>query len=157
MTVATLTKDLSAALDAANVTGYTLAEEGSLGLVLRIPVEANRAVMDALRQHPDLAFVQLIDTFGADVRDLVEVTYRLRSLKLNADLLVKTELPYGATLPSVSTTFVSALLAERELCELFGLALTGHPNPKRLLTTEGLPPFLRKEVAIRTKEELWTM
>ncbi|MRR12205.1 hypothetical protein EG835_07005, partial [bacterium] len=48
----------------------------------------------------------------------------------------------------------SALLPERETAELFGLALCGHPNPKRLLTTEGIEPLLLKSVPIRSAEEV---
>jgi NADH:ubiquinone oxidoreductase subunit C len=132
-----------------------MVEVDKLGLVLRIEPEANVSTLTTLRAG---GFVQLLDTFGVDMGEAIEVTYRLRALEgetSKADLFVKLNLPYGATLASVSSVFHSALLAERELCELFGLKLSGHPNPKRLLTTEGLPPFLRKEIAIRTKEELW--
>jgi NADH:ubiquinone oxidoreductase subunit C len=44
-------------------------------------------------------------------------------------------------------------MPERETAELFGLGLDGHPNPKRLLTTDGVPPLLRRDVPIRTPEE----
>ena len=108
-----------------------------------------------LAELKEQGFIQLIDVFGADIDEEIEVTYRLRNLDENEDVLVKFRLAYGASYDSVWEIFPSALLPERELCEMFGLFLEGHPNPKRLLTTEGLPPFLRKEVAIRTKEELW--
>jgi NADH:ubiquinone oxidoreductase subunit C len=45
-------------------------------------------------------------------------------------------------------------MPERETAELFGLSLSGHPNPKRLLTTDGVPPLLRKSVPVRTEEEV---
>ncbi|MCL2680494.1 MAG: NADH-quinone oxidoreductase subunit C [Coriobacteriia bacterium] len=155
MKPAMLTEQVTAALDAAGITQHQVSEWEHLGVVARVPADAVVGVLDVLRQHEELQFVQLIDTFGADLSDLIEVTYRLRSLKHNVDLLVKCELPYGASYSSVGTVFASALLPERELCEMFGLVLSGHPNPKRLLTIEGMPPFLRKDVAIRTKEEIW--
>jgi len=34
------------------------------------------------------------------------------------------------------------------------MTFTGHPNPKRLLTTDGTEPLLRKSVLIRTAEEV---
>ena len=37
-------------------------------------------------------------------------------------------------------------MPEREAAELFGLSLSGHPNPKRLLTTDGMPPLLLQVV-----------
>ena len=50
--------------------------------------------------------------------------------------------------------YPAALFPEREAAELLGMTLTGHPNPKRLLTVEGTEPLLRKSVAIRTAEEV---
>jgi len=152
MTTETLIQQLRDTLVAASITIGSISEMDKLGVVLRVSVADVTTVMDALLQSEELQFEQLIDTFGADVRGLIEVTYRLRSLGRNVDVLVKTELPYGATLPSVWEVYPSALLPERELCEMFGLSLEGHPNPKRMLTTEGLPPFLRKEVLIRDQE-----
>jgi len=155
MTTNALIQQLSAALAAAGITPDDISSVDKLGIVLSVSPADTKETLDALRQHEELQFVQLIDLFGADVRGIIEVTYRLRSLALNVDVLLKTELLYGATVSSVWEIFPAALLPERELCEMFGLFLEGHPNPKRLLTTEGLPPFLRKEVAIRTREELW--
>ena len=152
-------------LDAASIAGaYQIGEESKLGVVVRTDIEDVLSVLDALRQGNEdssedgdagLQFDQLIDVFGADVRERIEVTYRLRSLSSNADVIVKFELPYGGTYHSVGEVYAAAWMPERELCEMFGLVLENHPNPKRLLTTEGLPPFLRKEVAIRTKEDIW--
>jgi hypothetical protein len=34
------------------------------------------------------------------------------------------------------------------------MTFPGHPNPKRLLTTEGLPPMLRKSELIREAGEV---
>ena len=108
-----------------------------------------------LAELKEQGFIQLIDAFGADIDGEIEITYRLRNLDANEDVLVKFRLPYDGEYHSVWEVYPAALLPERELCEMFGLFLEGHPNPKRLLTTEGLPPFLRKEVEIRTREELW--
>ena len=157
----TLADKVTTLLDSASIAGaYQIAEESKLGVVVRTDIEDVISVMDALRQGSEdssggLQFEQLIDVFGADVRDRIEVTYRLRSLSSNADVVVKFELPYGGSYYSVGEVYAAAWMPERELCEMFGLALENHPNPKRLLTTEGLPPFLRKEVAIRTKEDIW--
>ena len=34
------------------------------------------------------------------------------------------------------------------------MTFPGHPNPKRLLTSEGTGPLLRRSVLIRTAEEV---
>ena len=157
----TLADKVTSLLDAASIAGaYQIGEESKLGVVVRTDIEDVLSVLDALHKGSEdsnagLHFEQLIDVFGADVRERIEVTYRLRSLSSNADVIVKFELPYGGTYHSVGEVYAAAWMPERELCEMFGLVLENHPNPKRLLTTEGLPPFLRKEVAIRTKEDIW--
>jgi NADH:ubiquinone oxidoreductase subunit C len=150
-----LIAQLNAVLDSLNMAVYQLGEESKLGPVLRIEAEDALTVLQALRDNDQLPFEQLIDLFGADVRGLIEVTYRLRSLAHNADLIIKCDLAYDSCYASVGEVYSAAWLPERELCEMFGLQLANHPNPKRLLTTEGLPPFLRKSLAIRTKEEIW--
>ena len=57
----------------------------------------------------------------------------------------------------MAVTWASVLslgLPERELAEMFGLTLSGHPNPKHLLITEDVEPLLLKRVEIRTPEEV---
>lgn len=152
-----LLEKVSALLDgsALDIAAFQIAIEGKLGVVVRADIEDLLKILDALRNCSELQFEQMIDLFGADVRDLIELTYRLRSIENNVDLIVKCELPYGAHYSSVGKVYPAAWLPERELCEMFGLFLLDHPNPKRLLTTEGMPPFLRKVTTIRSKEEIW--
>ncbi len=148
--------DIASVLETAGVAPLSLEEESCLGLVLRVGLDRLLATFAALKASEDLAFSQLIDLFGADLleaRGAIEITYRLRSLARNSDLVVKTDLPAGGTLPSVTDFYLAALLPEREACEMFGLLLTGHPNPKRLLLSEGVPPLLLKSVPIRTADE----
>jgi len=145
-------------LSAATVTPVSLEEESCLGLVLRVAPEDVVATFAALKAAQDLAFDQLIDLFGADLlqqQGVIEVTYRLRSLPRNVELVIKTALPAGATLASVTDFYLSALLPEREACEMFGLLLSGHPNPKHLLLTDGVPPLLLKSIPVRGADELW--
>ncbi|MDR1775968.1 MAG: NADH-quinone oxidoreductase subunit C [Actinomycetes bacterium] len=144
---------LQTALDAAGVSAAEITDHPQLGTL--VVLADSGMTPTALAALKAAGFEQLIDTFGADIDGQVQATYRLRSLSLNVDVTLRTQLDYGATLRSVTDSYASALLAERELCEMFGLTLTGHPNPKRLLTIDGAPPFLRKEVGLRTKEELW--
>ena len=151
-----LVDKITVLLDAADGIGaYQIAEESKLGVVLRIDAEDALRIMDVLRRDEELCLEQFIDVFGADVRELVEVTYRLRSIQHNCDLIIKCDLPYGGSYTSVGEIFAGAWMPERELCEMFGLVLLGHPNPKRLLTMSDMPPFLRKDIAIRSKEEVW--
>jgi NADH:ubiquinone oxidoreductase subunit C len=67
---------------------------------------------------------------------------------------LKCHVPYEGELRSVWEVYPAALYPEREAAELLGFSLLGHPNPKRLLTTDGTPPLLRKSVPVRTAEEV---
>jgi NADH:ubiquinone oxidoreductase subunit C len=128
-------------------------EQTSLGVIARVPGTSAYAALAALKDS-DAAFTFLVDLFGTDAEDGVEVTYHLRSFSLDEELYVRFEVPHGGEFGSVWTLFPAALMPERETAELFGLSLLGHPNPKRLLTTEGIEPLLLKSVAIRTAEEV---
>lgn len=125
-----------------------------------IPVlgEAYTTSMDDLQTVLEAAQAQgfnfLFDLFGIDTGSGVEVVYALRRMDdVYDEVFIKVSLPYGATLKSMWKLYHSALMAERELCEMFDLYLAGHPNPKRLLTTDGCPPYLLKSTKIRTPEE----
>ena len=122
-----------------------------LGVVCRVPAETCRRSLEVLRDS-QFAFDVLVDVFGVDTGEVVDVVYHLRSFSRDEDLLVKAAHAYGASLRSVWDLYPAALMPERELCELLGLVLLGHPNPKRLLTTEGCEPYLRKEVPVRVPE-----
>lgn len=129
------------------------AEETSLGLVFRVSPDVLPGAAAALRAS-ELDFRMLVDVLGMDTGEDIEITYHLRSFSRDEELYLKTTLPYDGDLPSVWNTYPSALLQERETAELFGLKLTGHPNPKRLFTTEGVEPLLRKAVSQRSVDEV---
>ena len=130
--------------------GVEVAEE-KLGVVARMPFVA---VHDALVALKSDGFESLMDFDGIDTGEAIELTWRVRSYSADIDTFVKASLPYDGTLVSMWGVFPSALMPERETAELLGLHLDFHPNPKRLLTTEAVPPLLRKSVPIRTVEEV---
>lgn len=96
----------------------------------------------------------LVDLFGVDTGSGVDAVYHVRSLGNGDELFVKAAHPYGGVLESVWNVYTAALLPEREMCEMYGLLLSGHPNPKRLLTTDGCAPLLLKEQPIRSADEV---
>ncbi len=131
-----------------------VATEGAdepLGAVLRLEAAA---LPEALAALAEAGFDQLVDLFGTDTGDAIEMTYHVRVLSRIEDLYLKAHVPYDGDLPSVWEVYPAALYPEREAAELLGMTLVGHPNPKRLLTTEGVPPLLRRSVPIRTPEEV---
>ncbi|MDY0087019.1 MAG: NADH-quinone oxidoreductase subunit C [Coriobacteriia bacterium] len=135
------------------IAGGAEVTETTLGVVARVAASEAPAALAILKAEP-LDFVMLVDMLGTDTGEDIEVTYHLRSFSRDEDLYVKCVLPYDGVLNSVWTVYPSALLPERETAELLGLTLARHPNPKRLLTTEGTPPLLRRSQVIRTIEEV---
>ena len=143
---------LNAALSAAGVSAEI--SEELIGAVARV---APSDVVDALTalRDGDAAFTMLVDLFATDTGERLEITYHLRSFARDEDAYVRVPVEYDGEVPSVWQVFPSALYPEREAAELFGLAFPGHPNPKRLLTTDEVElPLLRKSTPIRTEEEV---
>jgi NADH:ubiquinone oxidoreductase subunit C len=122
-----------------------------LGAVVRL--EASR-VADALAALLAEGFDFFLDLFGTDTGEAIELTYHVRALAALDDVFLKVVVPYDGEAPSVWRSYPAVLHAEREAAELLGVSFPGHPNPKRLLTTEGCDPFLRKSVPVRTAEEV---
>jgi NADH-quinone oxidoreductase subunit D len=125
----------------------------SLGVVCRVSASDARAALVALRDS-DLALDFLVDFFGIDTGEAIDIVYHLRSFARDEELIVKAAHDYDSVLDSVWDIFPAVLLPERETAELFGLKLAGHPNPKRLLTTDGCPPYLRKSLDVRAAAEV---
>jgi len=131
----------------------TVEEVPILGVVCRVSPEQARSALLALRDS-ELGFAFVVDLFGVDTGEAIDVVYHLRSLSRDEEVFVKAEHAYDSVLTSVWKVFPAAHFPERECAELFGMTLADHPNPKRLLTTDGVPPLLRKSVEIRTAEEV---
>ncbi len=122
-----------------------------LGTVARVTADA---VISALAAMKAGGYESLVDFDGTDTGEAIELTWRVRSYSADVEAFLKTTVAYDAEIASVWNVYPSALMPERETAELFGLRLAGHPNPKRLLTTDGIPPLLRKCVPIRSEEEV---
>ncbi len=141
-----------AALTAGGVDTCEL-EESTLGLTCFAAPSDVVPALAALKAS-ELDFVMLVDLLGVDTGEELEIIYHLRSFTRDEELYVKTRLSYDGELASVWEIYPAALMPERETAELLGLTLAGHPNPKRLLTTDGVSPLLRKSVALRSVEEM---
>lgn len=122
-----------------------------LGSVVRLDAARIALALEAAR---GAGWDVLVDLFATDTGERVEVTYHLRALATLTDAFVKVLVEYDGELPSVWRVYPASLYAEREAAELLGISFPGHPNPKRLLTTDGVEPLLRKSVLIRSAEEV---
>lgn len=144
---------IAKALENAGVPVESIEDVDVLGVVVRVDPSQTVAVLTALRDS-DHAYSFVVDLFGIDTGEEVDAVYHLRSFTRDEEVYVKAAHPYGSDLASVWEIYPAALMPERELAEMFGLTLSGHPNPKHLLITEGIEPLLLKRVAIRTAEEV---
>lgn len=141
------------ALSRAGVAALSVEMSYGLGAVVRVAARDTHAALAALRDSTH-AFDFPVDVFGIDTGEAVEVVYHLRSFSHAEDVHVKVQYAYGSDLTSVWELFPAVLMPEREIAEMFGLTLSGHPNPKHLLLTSGIEPLLLKRVAIRTPDEV---
>jgi NADH:ubiquinone oxidoreductase subunit C len=137
----------------AGLRDVSIEETNAPGFVCRVTPEQVADTLGALKGS-DHEFTFLVDMFGVDSGEGVDVIYHLRSISRDEEVYVKALHGYGADLASVWTLYPAALMPERECAEMFGLTLSGHPNPKYLLVTEGVVPLLLKSTAIRTAEEV---
>ena len=82
------------------------------------------------------------------------VFYHLLSVERNQDLMLKVALAEDdLRVPTVSQVFANANWYEREIIDMFGIAVAGHPHPERILmppTWQGHP--LRKDYHARATE-----
>jgi NADH-quinone oxidoreductase subunit C len=114
-----------------------------------------RAVMEAAKNHPDLAFDFLRCVSGVDWLTELESVYMLRSHRHGYGVLIKVRCPYeDSHVPTVSHLWASANWLERETHEMFGIVYDGHPDLRPLLTEEGLGYYiLRKSHPLAEIEE----
>ncbi len=107
-------------------------------------VVASETLADVARHchdDPELAFDFLVGVTGIDYIDHFEVVYHLLSIKRNHSVVLKTRTfsRESPSVPSVTGIWHGALLQEREVYDLMGIAFEGHPDLKRILLWEGFP------------------
>ena len=94
-----------------------------------------------LKADEALGMDYLASLTAVDYIDHFEVVYHLTSIAHNHATVLKARV-YSReepALPSVVAVWQGADLQEREVWDLMGVAFTGHPNLKRILTWEGFP------------------
>lgn len=118
-------------------------------LCLRVSAAALPQVLITLRDHPDLAFRQLVDVCGVDYparADRFEIVYHMLSHRYNKRLRIKVSVSEGGLVPTSSHLFKAANWYEREIWDLYGVGFEGHPDLRRILTDYGFEGHpLRKD------------
>jgi len=85
-------------------------------------------------------FETLIDLAGVDYPERsnrFEVVYHLLSMRLNQRIRVKIQTAENEPVPSVVEVFPCADWYEREAFDMYGIAFSGHPDLRRILTDYG--------------------
>ncbi len=116
------------------------------------------ALMTRLRDDPLLRFAQVMDICGVDWPERTErfdVVYNLLSVALNQRLRVIITTDEASPVPSVAAVWPSATWWEREAWDLFGIAFSGQPDLRRILTDYGFEGHpLRKDFPLTGHVEL---
>ena len=101
-------------------------------------------VLSFVRTDPDAALCTLVDLTGIDHgpnrpgAERFEVLYRLKSSTLGYRLAISVWVPDDdLVIPSATPQYAAANWLERELWDLFGISVDGHPYLRRLLLYPG--------------------
>lgn len=118
-------------------------------LSVTVPRPRIADILRALRDDAGTAFSQLVDISGVDYPERperFEVVYNLLSLRHNQRLRVKVVTDEISLVPSVTGVYSAAGWYERECWDLYGIAFSGNPDLRRILTDYGFEGHpLRKD------------
>ncbi len=110
-------------------------------------------VMTALKNEEPFRFNQILDIAGVDFlnqKPRFLVAYILLSTVTNKRLIVETDVDEFEAVPSLTGVWCGADWFERELYDMFGIKVKGHPNLKRILMSEDFEGHpLRKDFPVR--------
>ena len=133
----------------ASLPGVTSVETLLGELIAHAETSQIASLCEALRDHPALAFEQVMDIAGMDwpTREKrFEVVYNLLSVSLNQRLRVIVTTDEVTAVPSVHGVWPVATWWERECWDMFGIAFSGQPDLRRILTDYGFEGHpLRKD------------
>ncbi|PIQ97669.1 MAG: NADH-quinone oxidoreductase subunit C [Nitrospinae bacterium CG11_big_fil_rev_8_21_14_0_20_56_8] len=110
--------------------------------VVHIAPESLPRVARWLKEDPDLDFDYLSNISGVDYLDLdreprFEAVYEFHSIEKNHSIRLRVGIgEEHPSVPSVTAIWAGANFPERELFDMFGIAVEGHPNLKRLIMPE---------------------
>jgi len=127
--------------------------------VVVVPRDALPDALGKLRDAPETRLEQLSDLTAVDYLGRTprfEVVYQLYSIALNHRLRVKVPVPEDdPVVPTATGVWKSAIWAERETFDMFGIRFVGHPDLRRILMYpefEGHP--LRKDYPLHQRQPL---
>ena len=104
-----------------------------------VPADRLADTCRALRAAAALKFEVLVEITAADYfprEPRFEVVYHLLSIEHRARLRVKVRVGPGGSVPTVQNVWLGAGWLEREVWDMFGIFIDGHPDLRRLLMPE---------------------
>lgn len=120
--------------------------QSALDEVITIRRDDFARVMDIVKNDERLGFDYLRCLSGVDYLTELETVYHLYSFKHGHSAAIKVRCPNeDAHVPTVSHLWETANWHERETHELFGIVFDGHPDPRPLLTEEGLGYYIMRK------------
>jgi NADH-quinone oxidoreductase subunit C len=133
-------KELGATIEAKRpeqVTGWEVVN-GELTVTIR--AAALPGFIEFLKTDRACAFSTLVDLTAVDWpgrEARFDVVYHLLSMYQNHRIRVKAPVAEDELVPSITSVHPSAGWFEREVFDMFGIAFSGHPDLRRLLTDYG--------------------
>jgi len=116
---------------------------------LRVAAASVPQALGLLRGDRQAAFNQLIDVTAVDYPERearFDMVYLLLSMDNNMRMRIIASVSEGQAVPSITSLYMSANWAEREVWDMFGIFFSGHPDLRRLLTDYGFEGHpLRKD------------
>ncbi len=120
---------------------------------IKVAVNDLLEVMTALKNEELFQFNQILDIAGVDFlnqKPRFLVAYILLSTITNKRLIVETDVDEFESVPSLTGVWCGADWFERELYDMSGIKIKGHPDLKRILMSEDFEGHpLRKDFPVR--------
>jgi NADH-quinone oxidoreductase subunit C len=118
-------------------------------LAIDVPADQIVPVLKLLRDDQRCLFTTLIDITAVDYPSRAkrfEVVYHLLSMRKNQRIRIKLNTDEDTPVASITSLWPCADWYEREVFDMFGVAFSGHPDLRRILTDYGFQGHpLRKE------------
>lgn len=140
--------------------GDILSAETPLGdAVVHLEPSALPKACEFIKNDPELDFDYLTNISGVDYLDMdreprFEAVYEFHSIDKNHSLRLRVGIEEESpSVPTISHLWKSAGFPERELFDMFGIDVAGHPDLRRLIMPddwEGHP--LRRDYSLTTED-----
>src|SRR5205085_2309989 len=117
-------------------------------IILTVDRNAIVDALRALRDTPGLEYQQLMEIAGVDYPERparFDVCYCLLSLTKNRRIIVKVTTDEATPVPSVTGLWPVAGWLEREVFDMYGVAFSGNPDLRRILTDYGFEGYPQRK------------